>query len=93
MAPINEHLAHYRRIFAHAHMKEDLASLESGRFSVVQKTKNGRVGGLDHGIKRPHRQFKTRHCRARAPQCLGASLCGENLNPNVVVMKSAEDGC
>jgi hypothetical protein len=41
MAPINEHLAHYRRILAH--MKEDLASLESGCFSVAQKSKNGRV--------------------------------------------------
>ncbi len=41
MAQTNEHLAHYRRILAQ--MKEDLASLESGRFSVVQKTKNGRV--------------------------------------------------
>jgi hypothetical protein len=41
MAQINEHLAHYRRILAQ--MKEDLASLESGRLSVVQKTKTGRI--------------------------------------------------
>ena len=41
MAQINEHLAHYRRILAQ--MKEDLASLESGRLSVVQKTKIGRI--------------------------------------------------
>jgi len=41
MAQINEHLAHYRRILAQ--MKEDLASLASGRLSVVQKTKTGRI--------------------------------------------------
>jgi hypothetical protein len=41
MAQTNEHLAHYRRILAQ--MKDDLASLESGRFSVAEKIKNGRV--------------------------------------------------
>jgi len=40
-AQISEHLAHYRRILAQ--MKEDLALLESGRFSMVEKIKSARV--------------------------------------------------